>query len=289
MLQKVSFAWMICRSIIIVGLSGLVGATLIRLAPGFGMDERLLDARLSGQSIRALENEHQDQQNSVVFYARFLGGLLHGDAGQSAVFGQPVRDLIRNRAPTTLRSVTVGLAIGWTFAVLFAVTSALTRRVGAFLAALAVSGTLLSIPSAVLATVCLLLRLSPAVAIAAVILPRVIPYAYEQLRNAMAAPHVVAARARGLTGSRIFLFHVVPATLMPLLALAGVTVTLAFGASIPVEALADSPGLGQLAWRAALGRDMPVLVSITLLLTVITVFINVVTDVVLRQLARHPA
>jgi len=289
MLQKVSFAWMICRSIIIVGLSGLVGATLIRLAPGFGMDERLLDARLSGQSIRALENEHQDQQNSVVFYARFLGGLLHGDAGQSAVFGQPVRDLIRNRAPTTLRSVTVGLAIGWAFAVLFAVTSALTRRVGAFLAALAVSGTLLSIPSAVLATVCLLLRLSPAVAIAAVILPRVIPYAYEQLRNAMAAPHVVAARARGLTGSRIFLFHVVPATLMPLLALAGVTVTLAFGASIPVEALADSPGLGQLAWRAALGRDMPVLVSITLLLTVITVFINVVTDVVLRQLSRHPA
>ena len=45
-----------------------------------------------------------------------------------------------------------------------------------------------------------------------------------------------------------------------LLALAGVTVSLAFGAAIPVEAIADSPGVGQLAWQAALGRDLPVLV-----------------------------
>jgi ABC-type dipeptide/oligopeptide/nickel transport system permease component len=60
-------------------------------------------------------------------------------------------------------------------------------------------------------------------------------------------------------------------------------VTLAFGASIPVEALADSPGLGQLAWRAALGRDLPVLVMITLMLTAITVLANALADIAVMQ------
>ena len=74
---------------------------------------------------------------------------------------------------------------------------------------------------------------------------------------------------------------------MPLVALAGVSVTLAFGASIPIEALADSPGIGQLAWRAALGRDLPVLVTVTLLLTVVTVFANIIADIAMARAGSH--
>jgi peptide/nickel transport system permease protein len=152
---------------------------------------------------------------------------------------------------------------------------------------MAVSGSLLSIPSAVLAAVSLLLRLSPAIVIAAVIFPRIFPNAYELLCASLNAPHVIMARARGLPAMRVFLFHVVPSVLMPLVALGGVSVTLAFGASIPIEALADSPGLGQLAWQAARGRDLPVLVSVTLLLTAITVAVNVLADLVLERLGRR--
>jgi ABC-type dipeptide/oligopeptide/nickel transport system permease component len=59
-----------------------------------------------------------------------------------------------------------------------------------------------------------------------------------------------------------------------MIALAGVTLSIALGSTIPVEALADSPGIGQLAWRAALGRDLVVLVPITLLLTIGVVIAN---------------
>jgi peptide/nickel transport system permease protein len=68
-----------------------------------------------------------------------------------------------------------------------------------------------------------------------------------------------------------------------MLALGGVSVALAFGASIPVEALADSPGVGQLAWRAALGRDIPLLVSITLLLTAVTTAANLLSDIAMLR------
>jgi peptide/nickel transport system permease protein len=229
------------------------------------------------------------EQNVLTFYVQFLRGLLRGDAGRSVVLAQPVGSLIRERAGQTFRTVMEGLGYGWSAALLLAILATISSRAATVLAVMAVSGSLLSIPSAVLATICVLLRLSPAIAIGAVVFPRVFPNAYEQLRASLTAPHVLIARAKGLPATRLFVFHVVPSALMPLVALASVSMTLAFGASIPVEALADSPGLGQLAWQAALGRDVAVLVAITLLLTAITVVANVMADLILMRLARHSA
>jgi peptide/nickel transport system permease protein len=282
-------AWILCRGVVILLIAGLAGATLVRFAPGFGIDERTLDPRLLAPSLDAIGREHAGERNPLAFYLHFLGGMLRGDAGRSVVFAQPVGTLIAERASRTFRTVIAGLGYGWSAAVLLATAATLRRRGGTVLVAMTVSGLLLTVPSAILATVCLLLRLSPSIAITAVVLPRVFPNAYELLRASLAAPHVVTARARGLPATRLFLFHVVPSALMPLVALGGVSITLAFGASIPVETLADSPGIGQLAWQAALGRDVPVLVSVTLLLTAITVTVNALADVVVARLGRHTA
>jgi peptide/nickel transport system permease protein len=287
MLLRRSPACIICRGVIILLVSGLAGATLVCLAPGFGVDEQALDPRLSAESLEALARKHAGERNPLNFYVHFLGRMLRGDAGRSAVFGQPVGRLIRERASTTLRSVSGGLALSWSAAVLLAVATVFSRRTTVVLGATAISGSLISIPSAVVATLCLLLRLSPGIAIAAVVFPRIFPHAYEQLRSSLTAPHVVMAHARGLSGTRIFLFHVAPVTLMPMLALGGVSIPLAFGASIPIEALADSPGIGQLTWRAALGRDLPVLVGITLLLTTITIVANVAADIIVVKIGRR--
>ena len=51
----------------IVLLGGFLGATLVRLAPGFGVDEEELDARLSNQSIQALRQAQATDQNLAVF------------------------------------------------------------------------------------------------------------------------------------------------------------------------------------------------------------------------------
>jgi peptide/nickel transport system permease protein len=42
---------------------------------------------------------------------------------------------------------------------------------------------------------------------------------------------------------------------------------LGFGAAIPIEALCDVPGVGQLAWKAALARDLPLLCGLALVIT----------------------
>ena len=53
---------------------------------------------------------------------------------------------------------------------------------------------------------------------------------------------------------------------------------MAFGASIPVETLCDLPGIGQLAWKAAMARDLPLLVTLTMLIAVLTQLCNAVSD-----------
>ena len=63
-----------------------------------------------------------------------------------------------------------------------------------------------------------------------------------------------------------------------MLALAGVSVSMALGAAIPVEALCGISGIGQLAWQAALGRDLSLLVTVTVLVTVVTLAANTGSD-----------
>lgn len=274
---------MVVRGLIILLISGLLGAILVQLAPGSDVGEQELDPRLRAETIESMRLRHAEQRNSLSFYPRFIAGLLRGDAGNSTLFAAPVAQLIRERIGTTARSVFAGLIAGWIAALFLAIVSALDGRVATVLLSTFVSATFLSAPSAVLGVVCLLLDLPPAAAIAAVVFPRVYPHAYAQLRASLETPHVIMARARGLSPQRIFCRHVMPGALLPMLALAGVSVALAFGASIPVEALTDSPGVGQLAWRAALGRDVPLLVSITLLLTAVTTAGNLLSDIAILQ------
>jgi ABC-type dipeptide/oligopeptide/nickel transport system permease component len=54
-----------------------------------------------------------------------------------------------------------------------------------------------------------------------------------------------------------------------MLAWLAATAGLAVGAVVPIEVICDVPGLGQLAWKAALARDLPVLVVLTLLVAIV--------------------
>ena len=63
-----------------------------------------------------------------------------------------------------------------------------------------------------------------------------------------------------------------------LVALAAVSVNMAFGAAVAIEAICDLPGLGQLAWKAAGARDLPVLVALTVMIAMVTQMANLVAD-----------
>ena len=264
-------------------LGGLLGATLVRLGPGFGVDEREFDARLSAESQQAIRAERAADSNIPLFYARYLTGLVRGDLGFSRSLNRPVSQLLKERLPLTLGSLAYGVLGGMSIGLILAMASVWWQSPGSDLLPGMLSGLSLALPAALIALLFLWMGAGGRWAIALVVFPHVYRYAKNLLVATCQAPHVLAAHAKGLSAARVLLAHVLTPTAPQLAALAGISVSLAFGASIPIEVICDAPGIGQLAWKAALDRDLPLLVNITVLVTLMTLLVNACADLALAR------
>jgi len=262
------------KTVILIFLGGLMGATLVRFAPGYGVTEEELDSRLNGESLRALRASHEPPRDLMRFYLQFGGKLLHGDLGFSSAMREQVSQLIAERFPETMKSIGFSVALGWAAGLSLAILSVTARSATVDLGTSLVATIALCTPAAVLALLCVIAQAPGRLVIAAIIFPKVFQYARNLLLRSAALPHVLAASARGIRASRIFLWHILPVAAPQLLAVAGITVSMAFTAAIPVEALCDIPGIGQLAWKAALARDLELLVMLTMIVTTVTLLAN---------------
>ena len=268
----------VARILAVVLLGGILGAALVRVSPGFGIDERELDSRLSNQSIRAVRQE-AGNPSFLIFCAHHFSRLLRGDLGVSRSFQRPVSALLKERFPETAKGIGLGLALGWTLGLGLAVLVVTSRSWSVDLMASLLAGFLLCLPAAVLGLLFVLARAPARLVLALIVLPNIFRYARNLLVQSAAQPHVLMAQAKGLDSFRILFRHILLPVAPQLLALAGVSVSLALTAAIPVEALCDLPGLGQLAWKAALGRDLYLLVNLTMMVTVVTLLANSASDV----------
>jgi len=266
------------KILIVVLLGGFLGATLVRFAPGFGVDEEELDTRLNNQSVQAMRDAQGHDRNLLAFYSRYLAQLLHGDLGVSRTLQRPVSQLLAERFPETLKSVGLGLLVGWSLALPLAIAVVMSRAwLLDTLSNLLVS-LLLCVPAAVLALLFVLEQVPARLLLSLVVFPKVFRYSRSLLARSSSLPHVLTARAKGLGNMRVLAWHILPTAAPQLVALAGVSLSLAFAAAIPVEALCDLPGIGQLAWKAALGRDVELLVNLTMIVTLVTLLANSASD-----------
>jgi len=265
-------------------VGGFLGATLVRVAPGFGMHEEELDARLSRRSVQALRAEQAADSNLAVFYLRYLNRLLHGDLGISRTLQRPVSQLVAERLPETLKSVGLGLALGWSLGFFLAVAVVMSRAWYLDLLSSLFVAVLLCLPAAVLALLFVLAQAPARLVLGLVVFPKIFRYSRNLLARSSSLPHVLTARAKGLGDVRVLCWHILPTAAPQLLALAGVSVSVAFTAAIPMEALCDIPGIGQLAWKAALGRDVALLINLTMIVTLLTLVANSASDLMGKRL-----
>jgi peptide/nickel transport system permease protein len=269
---KFAHRLLLLAALAIVG--ALICATIVRFAPGFGVDEHELDSRLSASSRDAIRNQLQLGNGLLSYYGSYISGLVHGNLGTSAFLERPVAGLLKERAPFTARTVLLGWIIAWAAASFLSLLTLRWQTWQLKFSATAATGILIALPTAVVALLCLYLRAPIFLGIAVITLPKLFRYQHNILAQVHTQPFVLAARARGVSPARILFRHVLPVAWPPLLALLGVSTSLALGAAIPLEALSDSPGVGQLAWQAALNRDLPLLTSITLFVTLVTAGVN---------------
>jgi peptide/nickel transport system permease protein len=270
-------------------LGGLLSAVLVRLAPGFDSDEQELDPHLNAASVQALRQARLEQHDIFRFYFHYLQRAARGDLGVSLSLGQPVSSLLGERAPLTLRLIALGLLMSWTLSIALAFSAAWLRISAYDALTTTISGALLCLPAAVLALLSVLWNVPGALAIGLIVFPRIYRFARNLLAKAYFMPHIVTARAKGVNELQILFWHVTPVVAPQLLAVAGVSVSIAVGAAIPVEALCGLAGVGQLAWQAALARDLPLLMNITIMVTLVTLLANSGADVIGQMLQGQEA
>ena len=268
------------RMLLLLVLGSLLGAALVRMAPGFGVHEEDLDSRLSRESHAALDQKPAEDASLIRFYIHYCGRLLRGDLGTSTSLHEPVRQLLAERIPETTKTLAIGMALAWTLGLGAAFASLLPRWHWIQWSTSFICSLILSIPTAVLAIFFFLAQAPVRIAVGLVVLPSVYSFARGLLNRTSGLPHVLAARARGVGELGILIRHVGRVAAPQLLALCGVSVCTALAACVPIEALCDSPGIGQLAWQAALSRDLPLLVTLTLIVTLVTLCANLAAEAV---------
>jgi peptide/nickel transport system permease protein len=255
-------------------------------------------------TLRAVRDELGLDDGPVHLLGRWLGGLLHGDAGTSWVSGSEVLPGVAQALGVSLLLMSGALVVA---ALTAAAVCARTLRLGARrrLGAHRPGGTAAALPAAlpeflvasVLASVVGVQlgwlpalgwygpqwMVLPSLALglpAGAVLGRLLD---DLLPGAFAEPWAVAAAARGVPPAslaRQAVRRCVPG-LLPNLSLFVVGLT---GGAVAVEQVFDIPGLGRLTLHAALAQDLPVLQTGTLALVLLAAAAAVLARLAARLL-----
>ncbi len=244
----------------------IAGSTiLVRFAPGYLSDKREMDARYAAAARADMAVEEARSHSLVQMLSAEIGGWLRGDGGVSRQYGVPVSELIVPRLAVTGSFLARSLLFAWTLAVFGSLVSSAGRN--PWLLWQAPATFLLAVPTAAMATICLLAdHGGPVLVMALLLAARDFKFLHRMLRGAWLDPHILQARAQGVTSRRLLWAHILPGIVPQLGALAPLSIVTALSALVPVEVIFNVQGLGQLAWDAAMNRDLPVLLAATLVM-----------------------
>ncbi|MCA2012302.1 ABC transporter permease [Cereibacter sphaeroides] len=94
--------------------------------------------------------------------------------------------------------------------------------------------------------------------------------------------HVKTARAKGLTEGRILRGHMLRNASVPVVTFAGLQTGALIGGAVVVETVFAWPGLGRLTFDAVTARDYPVLLGLFLVMSILVIAVNLLTDLLHR-------
>ena len=284
----------------------IVTFVLIHSAPGG--PAILLQGDLTQEQIRERMADLGLNDPLPVQYARWLGNLLQGQMGRSLSQGVPVGTLIVERLPATLLLSGAALLLTLGIGLPLGVLSAVKRNglVDVLVTGFAFFG--MSVPVFWLGILLILLfsvqlgllpsagmysldqpfsigdRLRylamPTIVLATANMAQITRYTSSSVLAVLAEDYVRTAHAKGLSGRVVLTRHALRAALIPVITIVGVMLPrLVTGAAI-TEAIFAWPGMGRLAVDAAVQRDYPLVMGITLMVSAVVIASNLVVDLI---------
>ncbi len=298
------FRRLLTSIVVVVGVA-TVAFALLHFIPGDPVDA-ILGVESTPESREALRRELGLDRPVLAQYFTWWGNVLRGDLGESVMTGQSVTELIRQRLPTTIPLAILSMSIALAIAIPAGILSAVKRNtwIDGLVSIVAFAG--LSIPGFWLGALLILgfavhwqifppggyvsifddpvegLRrlVLPAIALGttfAAVLTRMIR---SSLLEVLGKDYVRTARAKGQTERRILVRHALRNALIPAVTIIGVQAGFLLSGALVIEQIFALPGIGRLTVQAVFDRDFPLLQGCIIVIAMIFVLANLITDLV---------
>lgn len=280
--------------VVLVAVS-LIVFVMLDVTPGDAA-ETLAGDSASAEQMAALRRQMGLDLPLGSRYVRYLAGAVRGDLGRSLINSRPVAALLAERLPHTvaLALAATGLATGIGMAV--GITAAL--RAGGLADALLMGVTSLGLAvptfwSALLLMMVFSLRLGwlpvvgdggwrhlilPAVTLGLPMLAIVARMMRTSVLDALRAPYVRTAQAKGLPPRWVLGRHVLRNSLIPVVTMVGLHLGHLLGGAFIVETIFGWPGVGRLMVQGIFDRDLPVVMGAALVVAAVYLALNVAVD-----------
>lgn len=278
----------------------LVVFFMIHLIPG-DPASTLLGNRSTPQAVAALRTQFGLDQPLYQQYLGFLGRVVRGDLGSSFVYKSPVRGLVEGRISATLWLLGAGALFSLLLSVPLAVLAASRKGAARDQAVRVVPLIGLGMPTVWVGLMLQLffaLRLGwfpvsgfgtsftehaqsivlPALTVAVALAPILVRSLRTSLLDVLDSDYVLTARAKGISRSRLLVRHALRNAAVSSVTVLGVNIAYLVGATVIVERVFALPGLGTLMLESIYSRDFPVVQGVVIVIAVLVVIVNLVTD-----------
>jgi peptide/nickel transport system permease protein len=281
---------------------------VMRLLPGDPLMLYIAQSQIQNISLEDLARlKHQFglDQNMFMQYVNWIGGVFHGNLGQSIMLGQSVSTLMAERMPITLHlgilSIIFSSIVGTTFGVVCAlrrgkwIDSLLT-----ILANLGITAPSFWIAIMLMYFLSLKLNLLPVygytspfddfwLSLKQVILPvfclsvfsiaSLTRQARSSTLEVVRQDYIRTAWAKGLKERTIVLRHVIKNSLIPVVTMLGMQVGFIFGGSVLIETVFNIPGVGRMMKDGVFTQDYQIVQSGVLIISAVVIFANLMVDI----------
>ncbi len=283
---------------------------LLRIGPSSPADRYISNISSHGQNVEqikaAIEARYGLDKPLWEQYINYLGSLFRGDWGWSFSTSMPVMELIKQHWIYSFQLILLSTILAGIVGILIGIYSAVRKYSKVDYAATFLSFVGISIPNFWLGVMLILVfgvqlgwfktfydtsvplfslenlknLILPVIALSTGMIAGYVRYTRSAMLDNLRKGFVTTARAKGLPETTVIGKHVFRNALLPLFTIIMFDLgSIVFGGAYLTEIVFGIPGLGQISFKAIFANDYAVVVAVTIIGTVLTLLINLVTDI----------
>lgn len=281
---------------LLIGVTALV-FFMLHLVPGDPVRALLNESTAaSSEDIERMREQLGLNDPLVVQYGNYLWRTLQGDLGTSIRSNKPVSEQIAARLPSTLELTVAGLLFAIVFGTALGIIAALNHNTWIDAVAVAIALIGVSVPSFWLGLLLILLfsvklnwlPVLGSAGFAGLILPAITlglwaaggiaRLARSGMLEVMNQDYVRTARSKGVPERSVVFRHMLRNALIPLVTLIGIRFGQILAGTVIIETVFSRQGLGLILVSSILGKDMPTVQGIILLVASAYIITNYIVE-----------